>query len=232
VSSGGSDITWSPGHEASLKNAWIDVTSRVLATSFHAAGHLALHASAVVFDDLAIGFLAPKHYGKSTLALALTRAGGKLLTDDTLPILLTRPPTALPGLHAVRLWEDSARELDLRDTQLTAGDDGKSTLEHLPPERIETDRARLDALYVLCPFPDGADRPAAARSALTPVESALTLITYAKLGPLLGGSERPEALERAAAIAGKVPVYRLHMARDYARLPEVVSKVMQWHARS
>ncbi len=232
VSAPGSEITWSPGHGASLENAWIDVTSRVLAASFHAAGHFTLHASAVAFDGRAIGFLAPKNYGKSTLALALTRAGGRLLTDDTLPILLTLPPTALPGVHAVRLRGDSAREMDLHDTDLIAGDDGKSTLATLPPESIETDGTRLEALYVLCPFPDGGDRPAADRDLLTPVQGALTLITFAKLAPLLGRSERPEVLERATTISEGVPVYHLHMARDYSRLSEVVSQVMLWHVRS
>lgn len=232
VSPPGSDITWSPGDDASLKNAWIDVTSRVLATSFHAAGHFTLHASAVAFEGRAIGFLAPKNHGKSTLALALTRAGGRLLTDDTLPILLTEPPTALPGLHAVRLRRDSARELRLEDSRLVDGEDGKRTLDGLPQEMIETDRTRLEALYVLCPFPDGEDRPAVERVGLSPVRSALTLIAFAKLAPLLGDSERPEVLERAAAISKDVPVYRLHVARDYSRLDEVVSQVTRWHARS
>jgi hypothetical protein len=45
--------------------------------------------------DRALGFLAPKFHGKSTLAYALVAAGAGSITDDTLPVEL-RDPSRVP----------------------------------------------------------------------------------------------------------------------------------------
>ncbi len=91
--------------------ARIDVQGRVLALALHAEGRLCLHGSGVCTDGAALGFLAPKFHGKSTLALALVSAGARLITDDTLVVEPSATPLALPGVHAMRLWDDSARLL-------------------------------------------------------------------------------------------------------------------------
>lgn len=74
-----------------LTGAWDDfvrahLMGRVLATALHLDGLLPLHGSAVATAEGVIGFLAPKGYGKSSLALALTTAGAWLVSDDTLAI--------------------------------------------------------------------------------------------------------------------------------------------------
>jgi hypothetical protein len=67
------------------------------------------------------------------------------------------------------------------------------------------------------------------RTLLPPARAALVLIGHSKLGSLLGGSESPVLLERAAAIAASVPVHRLMVARDLDRLPEVAARILAWH---
>ena len=52
-----------------------------------AEGAVTLHASAVAVDGAAIGFMAPKFHGKSTLAAAMTYVGAHLVSDDALAIL-------------------------------------------------------------------------------------------------------------------------------------------------
>ena len=47
----------------------------IMALALHESGTLCLHGSAVTIGERGIGFLAPKGYGKSTLAVALTAAG-------------------------------------------------------------------------------------------------------------------------------------------------------------
>ena len=123
---------------AERADAWPDfvrshLTGRVIATALWLDGLLPLHGSAVETSDGVIGFLAPKGYGKSTLAMALTQAGARLVTDDTLPIELresagpspvdsgdhvaadprSASPLAFawPGVHSVRLKDDSLRAL-------------------------------------------------------------------------------------------------------------------------
>ncbi|MDQ2929443.1 MAG: hypothetical protein M3Y05_01295, partial [Gemmatimonadota bacterium] len=97
ITDSGRDIAWSKGPNA--EDSWVraDVTGRVFAVAMHASGHLCLHGSAVATGGGAIAFLAPKFHGKSTLALALTRAGARLLTDDIVPVDPRTPIQAVPG---------------------------------------------------------------------------------------------------------------------------------------
>ncbi len=91
--------------------ARIDVLGRVLSLALHADGRRCLHGSGVCLGGVGLGFLAPKFHGKSTLSLALVRAGARLVTDDTLVVDPASIPLALPGVHVMRLWSDSARRL-------------------------------------------------------------------------------------------------------------------------
>ncbi|MFO7586771.1 MAG: hypothetical protein R6X22_01735 [Gemmatimonadota bacterium] len=232
VSPDGDSIAWVPGGEPSVGLAWIDLTSRVLATSLHARGRLVLHGSAVSIEGRAVAFVAPKGAGKSTLALALARAGGRLLTDDTLPVEPGDPARAGPGLHSVRLWPDSAGWLAVPPGDLVRATDGKGTLVDLEPEMLERARIPLAAVYVVIPVPPNTDVAAVERRRLPEVEAALSLVAFSKLGPLLGGSERLVVLRRAVEICRSVPVFTLRVARDHERLHEAVACLRQWHSRS
>ncbi|HWA14782.1 MAG TPA: hypothetical protein VG817_00005, partial [Gemmatimonadales bacterium] len=61
-------------------------------------------------------------------------------------------------------------------------------------------------------------------------EGALALVGHGKLTPLLGKEESAVTLQRATAIARKVPVYALSIVRDFARLPAVVEQLLAWHS--
>src|SRR5262245_46305873 len=116
ISADGSTITWYRSNDVDTGNARADLTGRVLAAALHARGTTCLHGSAIVLNRQAIGFIAPKRHGKSTLALALVSAGARLLTDDTLPVAAGPPARAYPGLHAARLWPDSAARVSIGHT--------------------------------------------------------------------------------------------------------------------
>ena len=83
-----------------VASAQADITSRVLALALHAGGVFSLHASAVSIDGAGVAFLAPKHYGKSTLCSALVLAGARALSDDTVPVRPGNPPSLSPGIHS------------------------------------------------------------------------------------------------------------------------------------
>jgi hypothetical protein len=72
-------------------------------------GVLAIHASSVVVNKGAVGFLSTHGGGKSSLAAALMQAGYPLLSDDILPIGF-RDGTFLgrPGYPQMRMWPDQA----------------------------------------------------------------------------------------------------------------------------
>lgn len=228
ISADGSRIHWTQPPHVSIADARADLTSRVMAVAFHAAGMFCLHASAVVFDMMAVGFLAPKFHGKSTLALGLVRSGARLLTDDTLPVLEGPPARALPGIHATRLWSDSAERLALGEAQpAVAGE--KLLFSGMPEDRISHETWPLDALYVLTPVAATADGPAATRTRLSPTQAALLMIAHGKLAPLLNGSEAATVFARAARLSSSVPVYTLRIVRDLDRLEEAVTTIRDWH---
>lgn len=231
VSVDGRALRWHrPGAGPELDElARIDVLGRVLALALHAEGRLCLHGSGVCTGGAALGFLAPKFHGKSTLALALVRAGARLLTDDTLVVATGAVPHALPGVHAMRLWGDSAARLldDGVGTALADGD--KLCLRDLPAARRMQCSAPLAAVYLLTPTHAGDNRPAAVRTPLPPTAAALALVGHGKLSPLLGRAQATLALRRAVDVALSVPVYTLSVVRDFARLDEVVDQLLRWH---
>lgn len=225
ISEDGFNIEWCPAAGARLEAARIDILGRVLPLALHLRGTFCLHGSAVVFQSGGIAFLAPKFGGKSTLALALTNAGARLGTDDTVAVEPGPPVRLQPGVHALRLWVDSASrlsDLPLRDTP--PGD--KQQVEP-SAERLQLHPVSLQAVYLLSPIPQGG--VAARRERLSQVPSALALVRHAKLGPLFGGPQSVVWLRWAAALARTVPVYQLEVVRDFERLPEVVASFVEWH---
>lgn len=228
VSANGRRVMWMRGPNAGAGAVRADVTGRVLATALHAAGVLCLHGSAVTLGAGTIAFLAPKYHGKSTLALALARAGGRLVTDNVLPVELGSRPRAIPGVHQIKLWDDTARHFGVGGDRIEPGE--KHLVHDFPVERLMAAPSLLAAVYLLAPVAgDGEPPPAAARTRLGDVPSALALVRHATLGALLGGSEAAVLFDRAAALAGAVPVYRLDTAPGLDRVPEIVDQLLDWH---
>jgi len=85
----------------------------------------------------------------------------------------------------------------------------------------------VSAIYLLAP--NLGTGPVAQRESLAPVPAAAALVGHAKIGALLGRSEAPVVLDRAVRIASRVPVYRLDLARDFARLSAVDMQLTEWH---
>lgn len=228
ISRDGSEIRWCPRPEATREAACIDLTGRVLAMAMHAAGMLCLHGSSVALGDAGVAFVAPKFHGKSTLALALAKAGGCLMNDDMVPIDIGAPAMMRPGGHRVRLWSDSVERLGGDALRPTRAADQKFDLEYLSDTSVMRDPVPLAAIYVLAPARESTT--AAERTRLAPVPSAITLVRHAKIGALLRQRESTVLLDRAIALAEVVPVYTLHVVRDFERLPDVVGQIMAWHA--
>ena len=228
---GGTRITWRPFVDAREPWARFDVLGRVLPVALHLRGALVVHGSSVALADAtAVAFVAPKGHGKSTLALALAQRGGRLLSDDA-TVLAARGAAvqALPGVHAVRLWPDSADALDAH-AYGEPGALGRKLVVHDVPDALRAERAApLRAVYVLAP-PDDAPAAAAERTRMGEVGAALALVRHATAGGLLGGGEAPRVLARAADVARRVPVYELRIARGWSRLDEAVATIHAWHA--
>ena len=215
------------------EGAWPDFVrahalGRVLATAMHLEGWLPLHGSAVALGDQVIGFLAPKAFGKSTLALALAASGARLVSDDLLPVEPGAVAMAWPGVHAVRLREDAGTEPVLPSNR-SATREGKIVLSALPEERLQRVALPLAALYLLDPALPADGELAARRELLPAMAATLGVVAHAKIGRMQGPGAAGELLARAAAILRDVPVYRLSTARAIGRLPELVAQLRAWH---
>jgi hypothetical protein len=201
---------------------------RVLATTLHDDGDVLLHASAVVTAAGAVAFVAPKGWGKSTLALALANAGAPLLTDDTLPVSPGTPPVAWPGLHSLRLHDDAVAALGAAATDV-ARDDGKRLARPAARVPLAREPVPLAALHLLLPAAAIDGGAVAARVPLAPTQALAGVLGNARSGEMLGADGQPELLRRVAALARAVPVAGLVVARDLARMPEVAALVLGWH---
>jgi hypothetical protein len=230
VSRDGRSIVWCTSDRTREREAREDILGRVLAVALHAEGKLCLHGSAVQLGETAVGFLAPKFHGKSTTAMALVASGGRLLTDDTLVVdPLATPVVAHPGVHAVRLWADSAAQLTDRDERETRR---KHCVTDLPADRRANAPVPLSALYLLAPRPTSGESDAVKRIPIDPMQATLALVGHGKLATLIRGQHAAECIRRAAEVARGVPVYRLEVTRDFSRLPEVVEQLRAWHGVS
>jgi len=216
-------------HDATEHDALrLDVLGRMLPLAVHARGHLCLHASAVVIEKQAIALVAPKGVGKSTLAMALVESGAQLLTDDALAITLAHGALAMPGVARLRLRDDAVTSVVnvSRDRHLAF--DGKLVVEPNADREIARQPAALAAIYVLAPAAGDRAQPVL-RERLADRDALPLLMGHGKLGMLLGADEGFAVLERTIALLQRVPVYRLSVARELARVHEVADTIAQWH---
>ncbi|HWA57911.1 MAG TPA: hypothetical protein VG692_11700 [Gemmatimonadales bacterium] len=231
LTAGGRDITWQPTPDSTSDFGRAHLLGRVLATSLHHQGSLVLHGSAVAYDAGAVIFLAPKHTGKSTLALALTLAGARLISDDSLAVDAGPVPSVAPGVQSMRLLQDAAAAL-AGALPVAEQSDGKVLLASLPPERLESGRVPIQAIYLLVAAESISGDRAVDRQPLPPPLAAAGIVGQGKVAEMLGPAEAPELLRRAARLASAVPVYRMPVLRDLHRLPEVVTRVAGWHGQA
>lgn len=233
LDAGNREIRWQPTAEPWWDFGRSHLLGRVLATSLQLGGVVTLHGSAVETHDGVVGFLAPKHFGKSTLSASLVRAGARFVTDDALAVRVDEPVVALPGIPSLRVRADegTARHPLLDGPVPAPGRDGKIVLPPLPADRVMAAPRRLAALYLLHPRRADAPGPAAERRALPPVAAAVHLLGQSKVGAMLGSSFAPGLLDATTRIAGRVPTYGLAVVRDHDRLPEVVEILLEWHGR-
>ncbi len=200
-------------------------TGRVLATALYLDGMLPLHGSSVATGEGVAGFLAPKGFGKSTLALALARAGAWLLSDDTLPLEIGTG-RAWPGLHGLRVHEDSLAAVGMAGAHMKTRE-GKHVITEVGTERLFLRPMPVSALYLLVPVEPGAT--ATERFAMPPALAAISVVAHVKIGRMLGPAEAPTMLARSADIVQRVKVYQLTVPRELAKLPATARQILEWH---
>ncbi len=226
---GGTTIEWTmpPGpSEPLLEAVRADLIGRVCAMALHAQGIECLHASAVSFGGAGVAIVAPKGWGKSTLAAALCAEGALLVSDDTLPISLEGGVSILPGVPHVRLRHDSAAHVFEAAAPDSDGE-RKIVFNDFPDE---SGAVALEAIYLLSPVT--ADTATVTRERVPEIIATLALVEHSKLGALLTGDEAATVFSRLADVVRQVPVYHLMIPRDLKTLPEAARTLFAWHNAS
>ncbi len=229
ISGDGRRIEGRPLEDASWEAFQDYLLGQVLSFAFIKQGIEPLHATVLVRDGNAVGFLGDCGHGKSTLAAAFLQAGYRLLTDDML-VVKEEPEKiiAFPGLPRIKLFPETARSL------LGRGVKG-SPMNNLTPKLIIplkegqhcSHPTHLKALYVLRPPGTGPQARRVTRRTLNKRQAflALTANTFNLV------VRDPDRLKRqfdfATRLAARLPLKSLSYPWEISRLPEVVEKVQK-----
>ena len=173
--------------------------------------HLVLHASAVVHERGAIGFVGPSGTGKSTLCAALGSEECRLLTDDAL--VLQRAGCAfyaLPTYAGVRLWPDVVNALSTRATVSLGPVSHYSDKVRVDVMPLATNRAPLFRLCVLVP---GNASTQLNVHPLRPREAAIALTKYHFQLDVTSPSELSDSFSMMMDIVERVPVLQVTYPR-------------------
>lgn len=229
ISGDGTSIVWYRHSEALPELVRSIILGPAISLALELAGFLCLHGSAVTIGETAVAFVGPKHFGKSTLATALTTAGARLVGDDLLVVSPGRPTTVRPGVGSVRLWADMAATLPLDGVCDTLIPGVKTTITGFTDEALAVTPTPVGAIYVLSPVAKDTTTRVAWRELLAPSEATIALAHQTKLpASLVGLRAAGSQLKAAAAVAATVPVWTLRAVRDVARLGPLVRQIIEW----
>jgi hypothetical protein len=239
VSDEGRRIVYDPAERAHPDSVRMDVVARVLLLCVEQRSVLWLHGSSVAIDGAAVGFLGPSGAGKSTMGLLLARAGSHPISDDTLPVSVGATIDVWATDYTVRVNDDSRSMIAATMRTLRRDADGKFVLPHAAVGGVAYDRAAvgaperfpLDALYLMTAAsnPERTRTAMATRERVRPMDLVRELMPHVKLGPIVRDSAPAQILFHIAALAERVPVYRLSVHRDLARSGELAAEIMSWH---
>jgi hypothetical protein len=180
---------------------------------------LILHASSVAFAEGISAFVGPGGAGKSTLALALARAGHPMVSDDGLALRADGARfTATAAYPGIRLWDDSASALDAGPS-IAGAAANKSC--YRDPVALAAAAGQLCRVYAIdpCPSPD---------VSFTPVRGSAAAIEIVRQTYRLALDDRQalaSQLDAIVALTRAVPVWRLAFPRALDGLAALAGRV-------
>ena len=148
----GNEITIDPVNGAEQKQLRLFLLGTAAALLLlQRGGILPLHASGVRTPQGAILFSGHSGYGKSTLLGAFHARGYEMLTDDLAAIRLDENgrPRVEPAFPQIKLWADSAEQLQQETKGLDRVRPGLEKFAVLTGDRLSTAPAPLHTVYFL-----------------------------------------------------------------------------------
>jgi hypothetical protein len=186
-----------------------------------------LHATVVVIEEKAVGFLGHCSYGKSTLGAAFLQAGCQLLTDDLLVVddESTRL-LAYPGVPRIKLFPEIAHAL--LGTQASGTPMNPFTQKlviPLKPNQISRQPKHLSALYVLEAPTVKTSEQGVRINKLNRREVFLSLISNTFNTQVSRPNRLADQFAMATTLSNSLPIKSLSYPHDLSALPEVVKTI-------
>ncbi len=233
VSPNGRQIAGRPLAEASWAAFETYLFGQVLSYALIKLGIEPLHATVVVIDGSAVGFLGRSGYGKSSLAAAFLNTGHTLLTDDLLVLRkVGNHFSAHPGPPRIKLFPEIA------EVFLGNGASGAQMNPYtcklvipLSSAQISCHEHPLKAIYVLkTPPKDSTSRRITVRTR-TQREALLDLVSNTFNTDVMHPGRLAQQFGLISQLLSSIPFRTLSYPPDLARLPEVVKAVRRDLAR-
>jgi energy-coupling factor transporter ATP-binding protein EcfA2 len=240
VFANGRRILFEPAEHGSLDGARADFVSRVLLYCLDHTSIAWLHGSAVRIGEGAVAFLGSSGSGKSTMALALARAGADHICDDTLPVEAGANPVVWPSDDIIRLCSDSRTQLASSASAIRRESDGKFVMTRREVASGQSSsasaaaddaRCPLEAIYVLTPDESSQSGPIVSRRLVSPTTAVAVLMQHLKLRPVVNREDPVRLVKQLGAIVRAIPVYELTVSRDWSVVGEMAERVIAWHAQ-
>jgi hypothetical protein len=215
--SAGRDILVEPEHGVDPGAVRHMLLGPVMAQVLWQRGRFALHSCVLQVGQRQFAFVGDSGEGKSTLAIALHRAGHTLLCDDTAALEWQLNPVLVhPAIPHLRAHEDTLANLGENADGLQRVTKEMSKWL-LPARKFGSGPLPLDRVYVLTSGDDFAVEPLGRAEAMMEL---LRHTYYAEqFAGLFGVAQQ---MRMAGTLAMHLPVVRLKRPKVWERLPELV----------
>jgi hypothetical protein len=208
-----------------------EIRAHLLGTAFgalcHQRGMLPLHSSVIDVADGCIAFVGESGAGKSTLAAALAARGHQVIADDVCFLQLgnkrgdKRDVQVWPGIHRIRLWEDTVAALGCEGPGVEREMRGYNKyLIPVHPPTLPVEPRQLRGVYQLCAAPDGSCASVSRLRGAAAIEVLLRNVYRLGLAEYMG--YKPAVFAACATTANTVPVFRFSRPFGFDTLREGV----------
>jgi hypothetical protein len=186
-----------------------------------------LHATAVVIQGEAIGFMGDARAGKSSLAAHFVAKGYPLLTDDLMVLdFHGERILAQPGLPRLKLFGDSMEMLrrSSMGESITLNRISGKQIINLRGQQFCGANVRTRVLYTLKTSHDFAD--AVRIEPLSSHDAFLEICRATFNAQVLGPARLQQQFGMAYRVASAIPVTRLSFPRTFAAIPNVCESIL------